>query len=244
MIHDRGCGPRQPARGTIALIALLLFAVEIYLVTRPVDGLPQTPVKTETFLTDALAKGHRVSQTMKIEAGGFDEILLRASSVGDTHFGKLVLALYEIETVELNGEERFSGEERFLYRDVVPEDVAIGEPAFRFEFPVINESAGRWYRLEIRMANRNVQNDIELWATPGRWSGGGSLFINDLSGFAELVFETRASRRATVWDRLWHHFVGVAAVTLLVLVVFVHLSFFALLYAFMTFPASPTNQIV
>ena len=234
---------RCPASTAIVVLAMVLCTVEIYLLTRPVGGLPQTPVKTETFLTDALAKGHRVSQTMKIDAGGFDEILLRASSVGDTHLGKLVLALYELETIVLNGEEHFSGAERFLYRDVVPEDVAISEPKFRFRFPVIDESAGRWYRLEIRMANRNVQSEIELWATPGRWSGGGSLFINDQSGFAELVFETRASRRATVWDSLWHHFGEVAVVTLMVLVMLMHLSFFAILYAFMAFPASANNQI-
>ena len=239
MNPDRLGAARRLASTAIVVLAAFLFALEIYLVTRPVDGLPRTPVRTDTFLTDGLAKGYRVSQTMKIEAGGFDEILLRASPVGETHLGKMALALYEIETVE--GEERFSGEERFLYRDVVPVRVALSQPTFMFKFPAIDESAGRWYRVEIWMANTYSQNEIELWATPGRWSAGGSLFINDLSAYAELVFETRASRRATVGASLLHHFGTVGAAVLLVLAACAHIAFYMTLYAFMTFPQLPTH---
>ncbi len=221
------------------VFAVVLIALEVYLVTRPVGGFPQTPVKTETFLTDALAKGHRVSQTIKLDAGGFDEILLRASSVGDTDFGDMVLALYEVKTIA--GTDTFSGEEIFLYRDVVPVSAALSEPTFRFVFPPIDESAGRWYRLEVWMANRNSQNEIELWATPGRWSGGGSLFINDQSGYAELVFETRASRRATVWANLWYHFGGAGVVMLMLLGACIQVAFFVTLYAVWLFSQSPMS---
>ena len=235
MILEDRRDTKHQARAVIVAIAAFLLVMEVYLVNRPVEGLPQTPLQADSFLTDALAKGYRVSQTMKIEAEGFDGILLRASLVGDTHLGEMALALYEVETVENSGEEQFSGEERFLYRDVVPVRAVLNEPTFIFKFPVIDESAGRWYRLEILMANTNSQNEIELWATPGRWSGGGSMFVNDESAYAELVFETRASDRATVWARVRHHISGVGLIALLVLAVCTHAAFFMILPIVMRF---------
>ena len=236
--RDRG----RPTSAAIVVLVTLLFTMEVYLVTRPVDGLPQTPVKTNTFLTDALAKGHRVSQTMKIGTGGFDEILLRASAVGDTHVGEMVLLLYEIKTIAIEGEERFLGEEQLLYRDFIPVRTAVSKPTFTFKFPAINESAGRWYRLEIRMATGNSPGEVELWATPGRWSGGGSLFINEQSGYAELVFKARASERATVWASLWNRFGGVGVIALMLLLTFMHLAFVMILLVLMTFPRVSTHR--
>ena len=216
---------RRQASAVTVFIAALLLPIEIHLVTRPVDGLPRVPLTSESFLTEALAKDYRVSQTMKIPAGGFD-ILLRASPFGEDPLGEIVLALYE--------EGPRDREERLLFRDRIHADVALREPTFGFRFPAIDQPIGRQYRLDIWMANGNSNDGVGLWATPGRWSGDGSMFVNEQSAYAELVFETRANSRATVWARVRHHFSGASFVALAMLVAFAHVAFLMTLYSLMT----------
>ena len=223
------------------ILAALVLAAEAYLVVGRAVGLPQTPLKTDSFLVDNLAKGHRVSQTMRIGAGGFNEIRLRASPLGATHSGEVTLALYEVPR-DVEGGVIMEGEERFVYRDVIPARVAVSEPTLAFRFPVIDESAGRSYRLDIQMSEPNPQNGIGLWATDGRWSGGGSMFINGQSAYAELAFETQATR-ATTWARLRHHFRGVRLAGLIMFALCAHLALFAILYALMTMGDDPRARI-
>ena len=233
MTNDSGrhAGSRS-WKAIVILGAVVLITETYFLVGRAVE-LPRTPLMPDSFLVDDLAKGRRVSQTMKIGAGGFNEIRLRASPLGATPSGDMTWALYEVRSIE--------GEERFLYRDVIPARVAIREPTFAFRFPVIDESAGRWYRLNIWMEEANPQNGIGLWATDGRSSGGGSMSINDQSAFAELVFETRAIR-ATVWARLRHHFGDLGLIGLVLLAACAHGAFFIILHALMTMPPQSSIQ--
>ncbi len=233
MTNDSGrhAGSRS-WKAIVILGAVVLITETYFLVGRAVE-LPRTPLMPDSFLVDDLAKGHRVSQTMKIGAGGFNEIRLRASPLGATPSGDVTLALYEAGIIE--------GEERFLYRDVIPVRVVIREPTFVFRFPVIDESAGRWYRLDIRMAEANPQNGIGLWATDGRWSGGGSMLINDQSAYAELVFETRATR-VTAWARLRHHFGGLGLIGFVFLAACAHGAFFIILHSLMTMPPQSPIQ--
>ncbi len=233
MTNDPGRHEGSRSWKAIVILGALVLITETYLVAGRAVGLPRTPLNAASFLVDGLSKGHRVSQTMKLGAGGFNEIRLRASPLGETYSGELTWALYEVGIIE--------GEERFLYRDVIPARVAIREATFAFRFPVIDESAGRWYRLDIWMEEANPQNGIGLWATDGRWSGGGSMFINDQSAFAELVFETRAIR-ATVWARLRHHFSGLGLVGLVLLAACTHGAFFIILHALMTMPPQSSIQ--
>ena len=113
---------------------------------------------------------------------------------------------------------------------------SIREPTFVFRFPEIRESAGRSYRLDLRMSGANPETGIGLWATDGRWSGGGSLFINGQSAFSELVFETRARQYATLWARLDHRFDGLGLIGFVLLAACAHGVFFVVVYSLMTMP--------
>ena len=214
------------------ILAALVLAAEAYFVVGRAVGLPRTPLKTDSFLDDNLAKGHRVSQTMDVGAGGFNEIRLKAAALGGPPSGEVTMALYEVARDVEGGVE---GSERFIYRDVIPARGAIREPTFAFRFPVIDNSAGRSYRLDIRMLEANPRNGFGLWATEGRWSGGGSMFVNDQSAYAELVFETGATR-ATAWARLRHRFGGLGLMGLVLLAACAHAALFVILYALMTMP--------
>ncbi len=240
------------------ILAALVLAAEVYFIVGRAVGLPRTPLTADSFLDDNLAKGHRVSQTMKIEAGGFNEIRLRASPLGATRSGEVTLALYEVPRdeseidlwrgrsratgVNIMGELIMEGEEQLVYQDVIPASIAVSEPTFAFRFPVIDESAGRSYRLDIQMSEPNPQNGIGLWATDGRWSGDGSMFINDQSAYAELVFETQATR-ATTWARLRYHVRGLRLVGLIMFAICAHLVLFAILYALMTMGVEPRARV-
>ena len=212
----------------IVILGALVLMTEAYVVAGRAVGLPRTPLHPESFLVDGLAKGYRVSQTMRLGAGGFNEIRLTASSLNATQFGALTWALYDQSRV---------GEARFLYRDIIPTRVAVRDPTFALRFPVIDDSAGRWYRLDIWMSDPNPQNDIGLWATGGRWSGGGSMFVNGVSAYSELVFETGATR-TTTWARLRHHFGGLGLIGFLLLAACAHGAFFMIVHALTTTPPS------
>ena len=227
-------GRKCRVRAAIVVFCAVVLAMEIYLVLQPVDGLPWTPFTSDSFLVEGLSKGHRVSQTMLIETDGFDEILFRASRIGEPRSGEVVLALYETATGNRG--------EQFLYGDIVPVSLITSQPTFVFRFPEIDESADRWYRLDMWMSNTHSQDEIDVWATPGRWSGGGSLFINEQSGYADLVFETRASRRATVWDNLWLRFGRLRLTLFLTLAACVHLAFCMILHTLILTPHLPTRQ--
>ena len=236
MITDQWWEKRRWGRTAIVILCALFVVMEAYLVTRRIRvvGLPGTPLKADSFLVDDLANGRRVSQTLKTEVAGFNEILLRMSPLDGIYSGNVVLALYENGIIE--------GKERLLYREVVPVRVAVSEPAFVFRIPVVDEPAGRWFRLDIWMAEADSSSGVGLWATPGRWSGGGSMFVNDEGSFAELVFETRAATRTTVWTTLGKRLGGGGLILFVVLAACGHAAFFMILYSLIVTPRLPTRQ--
>lgn len=228
--------PIRTAKMVIVVAAALIILLEIWIVCRPVNGLPRTPLRADSFLIHGLDEGHRISQTMRVASGGFDQIVLRASPFGEIHRGYVVLELYESEAGTITGEQRF------LYRNIVPVSVFISDQVFSFRFPEIKESAGHWYRLDVWMADRNVRSGVGLWATNGRWSEGGSMFINDQAAYAELVFEAQATRRATSLLALWHHFSEVGLAVFLILAVCVHVAFFRVVYVLAMLQQSEVND--
>lgn len=224
MTNDARCQGKRRSRTTNAILGVLV-ATELYAVAGRAAGLPRTPLKADSFLVDGLARGDRVSQTMRIGAGGFSEIRLSASPLGTMESGDVVFTLYEMGAVE--------GEGRFLYRDVVPVRAVVRDLTFAFGFPVVDNSATRPYRLDIQMSVANPQNGIGLWATHGL--AGGSMYINGRSASASLVSETRATR-ATVWARLRHRFSGFELAGLVLMAACAHGLLFMLLQALMTMP--------
>ncbi len=234
MTNDTGHHGERRSRTAVLILGVLVLATETYFVAGRVVGLPRTRLQADSFLVDDLAKGHSVSQIMRIGAGGFNGIRLSASPLGATDSGAVILALYEGGRIEDEG--------RLVYRDVVPVRVVIREPTFAFRFPVIDDSAGGAYRLDIWMSEANPENGIGLWATPGR-SSGGSMYINGRSAYASLVSETRATR-ATVWARLRHPLGGVSLIGLVLMAACAHGVFFMVLHALMTMPRSFADDSV
>ncbi len=222
--------PARPARAPghwtgAALLAatVITLATETYLVVadRTVSG-ARVPRTDQSFLVEGLGQGHRISQTFVMRADGLDGIRLNAVAQGETE-GELALALYEVTRDQESA--AVGGAERLLFRDRVAVDTATRHPTFLFAVPPIDESAGRSYRVDIWMPEPRPAAGIGLWATDGRSSEDGSLFINGLSGYAELVFEARATR-ATVWAGLGHRFGGFGLTLLLILAAVAHAALF------------------
>jgi hypothetical protein len=207
-----------------ALIAATVttLATEAYLVVadRTVIG-ARVSRTDQSFLVDGLGQGHRLGQTFVMREDGLDGIRLNAVAQGETDEGEIALALYELPR-----ESATAGDaERLVFQDRVAVDTATRGPTFLFAFPPVAESDGRSYRVDIWMPEPRPAAGIGLWATEGRSSENGSLFINGLSGYAELVFDAQATR-ATVWSRLQHRFGGAGLTLLLALAAVAHAALF------------------
>jgi hypothetical protein len=227
MNSDHARGNQNRSRQAGAVFFLLVFCVEIYVIAGRAVELPRTPLTADSFLVDGLSRGVGVTQTMTVRAGGFNEVAFSVAPIGTVHAGKLNWSLREIQRVAYAGTVR--SEERFLYRGVVRAQAVFKTGELVLTFPVIDESNGRSYRLDIWPVDVRAQNGIGLWATDGSWNDGGSMFVNGLSGYSEFVFEARAAR-VTVWDRLRHHFGGLGFVAFLLLTACAHAALFAVLW--------------
>ena len=216
--------PGRRIGAALLAAAVITLATETYLVVadRTVSG-ARVPRTDQSFLVEGLGQGHRISQTFVMRADGLDEIRLNAVAQGETDEGELALALYEVTRDQESA--AVGGAERLLFRDRVAVDTATRHPTFLFAVPPIDESGGRSYRVDIWMPEPRPAAGIGLWATDGRSSEGGSLFINGLSGYAELVFEAWATR-ATVWAGLGHRFGGFGLTLLLILAAVAHAALF------------------
>jgi len=228
MISHHLHGNQSCPRKVGAALFLLMVCIEVYVIVGRRVELPRTPMTEDSFLVDGLTKGVGVTQTMTIRAGGFNEVVFSVAPVGEIHLGKLNWSLREVQRVVYRG--TVTSEDRFLYRGVVRAQAVLGAGELALRFPVIDESKGRSYRLDIWPADARVQNGIGLWATDGRWTEGGSMFINGLSGFSEFVYEARATR-VTVWGDLRHYFGGLELMAFLLLAVCAHGALFAVIQA-------------
>ncbi len=229
MTSDHFGSSQSSLRKVGAVFFLLAVCVEIYVIAGRKVELPRTPLKAESFLVDGLTRGVGVAQTMTIRAGGFNEVVFSVAPIGEVHLGKLNWSLREVQPGAY-GETAIS-EGRFLYRNVVDARAVLEAGELVLRFPVIDESKGRSYRVDIWPADARVQNGVGLWATDGGpWTEGGSMFVNRLRGFSEFVYEARATR-VTVWDDLRHHFGGLGLMAFLLLAMCAHGALFAVIQA-------------
>ena len=233
---------REPGRwigAALLAAAVATLATEAYLVVadRTASG-ARVSRTDQSFLVNGLGQGHRIGQTFLMRADGLDGIRLNAVAKGDTDDGELALALYEVTRDQESA--AVVGAEHLLFQDRVAVDTATRYPTFLFAFPPIDQSYGRSYRVDIWMPEPRPAAGIGLWATEGRSSEDGTLLINGLSGYAELVFEARATR-ATVWARLRHRFGGVGLTLLLLLAASAHAALFVVLHAIAAGPDARTE---
>ena len=215
--HARAPGRWTGAALVAAMIATLATETYLIVVDRTVSG-ARVPKTDQSFLVNGLGQGVRISQTFLMRAGGLDEVRLSAVAQDEAGAGNLAVALYEV------WRDR-DGAERLLFRDRVTAGALTRYPTFRFAVPRVDDTAHRSFRIDIWMPEPRPEVGISLWATDGRSSEDGSLFINGQSAYAELVFETRATR-ATVWARLRNRFGGAGLTLLLLLSVGAHAALF------------------
>ncbi len=251
MVSEHARGNPRRSRTAGAALFFLVLCVEIYVIAGSRVELPRTPLTGNSFLVDGLAKGVGISQTTTIRAGGFNEVVFSVAPIGEVHSGKLNWSLHEVERVSYGRcdpqnpcERTVEREDRFLYRDVVRAQAVLEAGELVLRFPVIDESKGRSYRLDVWPADARVQNGIGLWATDGwPWTEGGSMLVNGLGGFSEFVYEARATR-VTVWDDLRHYFGGLGLTALLFLAVCAHGALFAVIQVLGTPSPLATDGVV
>jgi hypothetical protein len=195
------------AAGVLGLVTLLMPA-------RPAGD----SLGLRRFLTPAVDARWRIGQTFRMNADGLEGIVVRASAVGDVR-GSVVLRLLD--------------EEGAILRDAtVPAAALVRDEAYDFRFSPIDDSNGRWFRLDVASSSADPAAGVALWATKGeRLERGASLRINDVPRWASLAFETRAPRRTPLWSALtspdparppqWLWVVGVVACWLAVRAVLV-----------------------
>ncbi len=242
MTSDDTCRSRSGVRKVVTVFLLSTVCVEAYVIAGRRFELPRTPMTADSFLVDGLTRGVSVTQTMTIRAGGFNEVVFSVASIGEVHVGKLNWSLREVQRVAYG--ETVTSEDRFLYRDVVDARAVLEAGELMLRFPVIDESKGRSYRLDIWPADARVQNGIGLWATDGGpWTEGGSMLVNGLSGFSEFVYEARATR-VTVWDDLRHYFGGLGLMAFLFLAMCAHGALFAVIQALGMAPPLAAGGII
>ena len=229
---------RDQSGKTATALFLLVLCCEIYLIAGRSVDLPRTPLTADSFLVDGLTRGVSVTQTMTIMAGGFNEVVFSVAPIGEVHVGKLNWSLHEIQRIADGATTRT--EDRLLFRDVVHARAVLEAGELLLRFPVVNESRGRAYRLDIWPVDARSQSGVGLWATDGSWTDGGSMFVNGLSGYSEFVFEARATR-VTVLDSLRHHFSGIGFAAFLLFAVCAHGAVFVVFRALAaSFPADST----
>lgn len=171
---------------------LILAVVGFYLGLVRMHGAPRVPLRADSFQTAELFGPGRISQTVPLGTGGFNAIGFRAGPAGEQTQGQVILSLFE---------RRGDVDERLLYETRVPASEIVAAPSYRFAFPPIEDSRGRMYRLQLRLPDAERGQGIVLWASDGRWTDGGSLFIGDESAYAELVFDVGVAS-STLWSGL------------------------------------------
>lgn len=129
------------------------------------------------FLTPEVGRDWRIAQAFRMNAPRLEAIELRASAVGPVS-GSLQLRLHdESGTVERVAHVRAA-------------DLVRGD-SYMFGFAPIEESDGRWLRLEVLPSPDAPGRGVALWATKGeRLEPPAGLLINDTPRWASLAFQT------------------------------------------------------
>lgn len=184
---------RWPIWGAVGVVAAI--ALEAYLLFFHVHGTPRTSTAGATWVGE-LAGAKVYSQTLRIDASGWYEIAFRAKPHESQVRGDAV-----IEIVDVMG----PGTDRLLFRRVIPAAELVKSSWYRHRFPAIDDTAGRLFRLDVRLPTTPAGFGLALAKTRDNPYRRGALYVEGRERWEDLVFTTRATR-ATVFgnlQRLW-----------------------------------------
>ena len=190
---------RAPHRSVLVLV--LLWMTQVVVLVAGLfhrTGVPRVPSWAGDHLTPEITEGRVISQTMALQAPGFHEITIQAEAVSSETGGLVRFGLIELTRDD---------EERLVRSRSVPAGEGLADPEYTIRFDALMQSAGQRYRLDVMMPGTPAGQGIVLRAADGRWTNGGSIFVNGQEGFSEIVFATDATH-ATPWGRLVHHFLN------------------------------------
>jgi len=165
-------------------VSLAVVGAQVYAVFFAEHGVPRSGRTGRAMLVGEVAGDHEVSQTMALEADGFERIVVHARPYGGSVGGDVVFELKDI----------VGGTEGLLFRISRSAAEVIASNAFAIAFPPINNSSGRQYRLDISAPRTPPGQGIALAATSDDSYPGGSLFVDGRERWGDLVFETQAAR--------------------------------------------------
>lgn len=181
----------------MVVLCLGLLGLHWYLLmvrTSPPVAVPRRP---GSFLVGEIAAGTRVSQSMVLDAGGFERIAVWAEANGAPS-GHLVFELFDITDPV---------RERYLFGVREPSRVVVADMPHVFRFPVLADSFGRRYRLDVSSPGTPAGQGVSFWMHRGEPYGLGELHVNGRLLPADLVFEAGA-RDTTAWARLRRRYGG------------------------------------
>ncbi len=175
-------GRRPPS--FFALLCLALLGYEGHILFFKESGVPANSRRSGRYAVGEIAGETRVSQTLRLGARGFNRVVVHPRAAGDRAAGQIVFELRELI--------RF-GPERPVFRLIRPAEDVLRESSFVWDFPPIDISSGRRYRLEIRSPIARPGEGITLLATREEGYPEGALFLDGREQWGDLVFETSAS---------------------------------------------------
>jgi hypothetical protein len=165
------------------------------------------------FLTPSVDARWRIGQTFRMNADGLEGIAFGAQAVGDVG-GNVILRLHDRDG-------------KIVREAQVTAAALVQDETYEYRFAPIEDSNGRWLRLEMVSSADDPARGVALWATKGqRLEPGAGLLINGVPRWASLAFDTRAPRpsplatlagsRDASRPPRWLALVGVAALWLAV----------------------------
>lgn len=186
-------GRRWPIWGAAGVVAAIAF--EVYLLFVQAHGTPRTSGAGASWVGE-LAGAKVYSQTIRIDASGWYEIAFRARPHESQVQGDAVIEIVDVLS---------QGTERLLFRRVIPAAELVKSSWYRHRFPPLDDTAGRLFRLDVRLPTTPAGFGLALAKTYDNPYRQGALYIEGRERWEDLVFTTRATR-ATVFgnlQRLW-----------------------------------------
>lgn len=170
-----------------AVVAGVLVVAQFVMFAKVQSALPEPVPGGRPFLIQRIPNGTTISQPLDVTANGLDIIELSGTVAGPVQSGSFDATLVELLD---DGTERLVG-------------LASGrvvKTCCRIAFQPLQSSAGRRYRLDLRIRDFDSSAPLSLWAVPVEEGGG--LTINGRRQAATLTFSGSATEGTAV-ARLW-----------------------------------------
>lgn len=187
--------PRRPsAIGSVlfAAVCVALLAGEIFVVFVRETGVPIVDRGPGARLLGEVAGETAVTQTFRLEAGGFSGISVEAAPYGGAVGGSAILTLSELND---------TGTGLPVVQRLVPAADLVAASSYRMAFPPIEASKGKRYEFRVAAPDVPAGQGLGLWVTRDQQYLGGAATLGGREQWGDLVFRAHATR-STVFQRL------------------------------------------